>query len=273
MRGKWLSGSDGSVKKVELWVNGVRRYQKTWTSNYPDMYPDGEVCQSWLATPYSTTQFSNGTTLTFKAKLWTTNDNYYEGTDPRTHYAWNRAWVGACPEYDNWVTRAGYARSFFLGANHTTTTVHTSKTAAQIESAIPHYSGFHITGHGTGDGFADCLYRSGQEYPDEREVDHTEICAAVAAKSSTECQYNFVFLDTCASGTTDLLKSAFGTQSFLGWDGLMWPSEPYRVFVQTFYSSLGNQGTVGSSALDAYNASGLDHFAAWGGTYYVHRTY
>lgn len=280
VRGKWLANSDGSLKKVQLWVNGVKRYEKTWSSGYPSQWPSGSTCTSWLSVPWSSTQFAHSTTLTFTAKLWTTLNptTTISGTDPRSHQTWNRAWVAACPEYNTWETRAGYARSFFVGAGHTTTSVHTTKTAAQIEADIPNYSAFHYTGHGDSKAIADCTYRSGDPPTDANCVtqdppSETEISTAIAQKSSSQCQYNFVFLDTCYSGASSNLKNAFGTTSFIGWDGVMTTGESYETFVDTFYDSLAEEGTVGSSAIDAYNASDLDHFAVWGGTYYVHRTY
>ncbi len=275
--GRWEASPADPIKKVQLWVNGLLRFEQEWTSNYPSVYPGGISCDvAWKWVVFSTTQFAHASTLTLKAKMWTVSGQTAEATDSQ-HTAWNRAWVGANPENPYWVTRAGYARGFFLAASHMTTGVHTMATAGNILGTMPQFSCFHFTGHGTPYGFQDCLYRLGDPFSDAHYVDETEndpeISGAVAEKEGVYPSYNFVFLDTCDSGATPCLKNAFATTSFIGWDGLQDGTPPYQTFVQTFYNSLGNEGTVGSSAIDAYNASGLCHFAVWGGTYYVHRTY
>ena len=275
--GKWAGGTGDPIRKVELWVNGLRRYRREWTSDYPLVYPDALPCDTaWKWVIFSTTQFANNSTLTLDARVWTRDGQYDQAIDTQ-HTAWNRAWVGVCPQNEYWVTRAGYALSFFLGANHGAAAVWTTKPAGAILGMIPLYSCFHFTGHGTGYGFHDCLFRAGDDYSDEHAVEQVssdpEISNAVALKDGEYPAYNFVFLDTCLSAVNATLKNAFGTKSFIGWTGTMDGTPPYQTFVETFYSGLAYEGTVGSSAIEAYNASGLSHFAVWGGTYYVHRTY
>jgi len=250
-----FSAGPSSIKKVELWVKGVRRFHKTWTSNYPTSYKQ--------CAPFSTTQFACYSTLTLEARMWLTNGAYYEDTDS-SHKAKNR---GYCiPNIDlSTLQRALAASNCFATAHHVTVCDYYN--AGNIEDIlIPMGTSFHASTHGDTTSFGDSWSEPGSG--EDRYLDLGEIAAAVASKGANECQHNFVFLDSCYSAKDERLREAWNAVSYLGWNGWMSADITYRTFVQTLYSSLAAQKTLTAANDDARSETGLNHSQIFGDRYY-----
>jgi hypothetical protein len=149
-----------------------------------------------------------------------------------------------------------------------------------MEAAILPYSVFHVSGHGTGSSVGDCFYRSEQPYYDYEWLDENanfgyEISGAIANKATGQCQYNFVFLDTCLSAIESDLYNGFGTTAFVGWQENQWSGGNWDTFVDVFYDSLSAKKTVAQSVTDGADATDneVSGYAYGQGGYRVHNTY
>jgi hypothetical protein len=279
IHGKWTGGSGDPLKKVELWVNGVRRYYKTWSSGYPDVWPAGTGCTSWLAVPFSTTQFADGATLTLKAKLWTKNNVYKEATDD-AHNSWNRAYVLQNRDLGRAETICNHSNSKCSSMNHTSPGPYDSDDVQDIVGSAGNWGGrlklfsvFHAYTHGDSGNFGDC-YAPCDETEDCN-VARLEAQMAVNAKEdANKPDYNFVFLDSCYSASTAWFD-AFDTTSYLGWVGLSYDTEQYENWIKAFWDGLATKKTVAQARAYAFSQEGsITNDSGLGNQgYRVHRTY
>ncbi len=279
--GRWIAGTGDSIKKVELWVNGVRRYQKEWTSNYPSVYPDAISCDlAWKWVLFSTTQFSHGSTLTLKAKVWTTDDQYAQATDTQ-HKAWNRAYVLQNRNLDYAETICTHVNNRTSSMNHAAPGPYDTDHAEDIVGPeadpggrVKAFSVFYADTHGRLGELGDCYCT--KDPPEECIVKPPDVAGAVAAKDGDYPGYNFVFLDSCNSAEAPpSFCGAFQTTASLGWVGLPEDSQPYADWAKAFFDGLVQQKSVVDARSYADDeVGGIAHQVGWGDqTYKVHLTY
>jgi len=288
-RANWFAGSGNGLTKVELWVNNVKLYEKTFTGTHPQNWPL-DICD-WVTAPFSTTQFYDAAELVIKGKLWTDGTpSYEEATWEDRHeykiYARNVSYALYClPGCDYRDENAMYAAVAFGFSNHTTYGPYGTHSAATIESYLDDRQVFHMSGHASSSTFGDCRYdltsqppKTGNEYV----TTAAEVSSAIANRDANDPGFNFVFIDGCNSAADWTLKSGFDNngqaklQCYLGWDGFIADDDDHRHWVQVLYDKLMDECSLALAQAFANAAEeSYDHSAypAGHGAYQLHKTY
>jgi hypothetical protein len=259
----WTSGFDGTniagsnISGTNLWVRAYVTKAKKFNSDYSTyMVLDGSTLASgsqhvkvdtvspagqpkirtnatgyWMSdankgwVKFDTTHALNdGSNGELRIQMyWTdgTTSNTIYSTLIGNYALYNKAYVLYDPALSYGYDCASAATTACIDMRHSTRLSNTDDWQA-ISDRIPTYTVFYFYGHGGYDSNTQETYF--KDCPDTADIGSNLVSTEVGLKSSSQPQYNFVFIDACESATHSDLADAFGVttaddRAFLGWDG------------------------------------------------------